>query len=238
MVKNEFKSILNKENLQKNYLNEKTNYLKKFFEFSAYFFIAGIIVATIFQTDRWLINEYLGLQEVGLYSVMFIIANGTTSFVFSSLSNIMTPVIYQRVGNDRNKSKEGMESYKYYIKILLLTITCLVLFKFLFGKQIVLLLTSETYLSAVNILPLLTISVSFEKLGQAYTMKGFIGLRSWPFLWSRIIQFLVLLIIGLYSIEKYGINGVAYAQLFSSLTYLLLVLVTNKILFKQELKST
>ena len=238
MVKNEFKSILNKENLQKNYLNEKTNYLKKFFEFSAYFFIAGIIVATIFQTDRWLINEYLGLQEVGLYSVMFIIANGTTSFVFSSLSNIMTPVIYQRVGNDRNKSKEGMESYKYYIKILLLTITCLVLFKFLFGKQIVLLLTSETYLSAVNLLPLLTICVSFEKLGQAYTMKGFIGLRSWPFLWSRIIQFLVLLIIGLYSIEKYGINGVAYAQLFSSLTYLLLVLVTNKILFKQELKST
>ena len=238
LVKNEFKSSLNKNHLDKNHRNEKTNYLNKFFKFSSYFFIAGIVVAAILQTDRWIINEYLGLQEVGLYSVMFAIANGTTSFVFSSISNVMTPVIYQRVGNDRNKSKEGMESYKNYIKILLLIITSLVLFKLLFGKQIVLLLTSETYLSAVKILPLLTISMSLEKIGQAFTMKGFIGLRTWPYLWTRIVQFLVLLIIGFYSIEKYGINGIAYAQIFSSLAYLLLVLVTNQIICKQELKAT
>ena len=78
--------------------------LKKMLKFSAPLVISNIGVYIAIYMDRWLINLFLGLEEVGVYSVAIriasIVALGTAVFQMS-----LTPLIYSQYQHNDTPEK-------------------------------------------------------------------------------------------------------------------------------------
>lgn len=200
-----------------------------FLSYGAYFLIAGVLVAVVLQADRWLVKGYLGLEELGLYGGMLMIATVSTNLVFSFMSQLMTPVIFHHYGDAQQNTHAGMRAYRAFVLISTAIFALMVVMIALLREPIVLILTSETYLPAAPLLTMLAAAQSIEKMGQSITLRGFVALRTWPYLWSRAVQLAVLVGVGVYAIGTLGILGIAWAQLLASGAFILVVWITNRL---------
>jgi len=206
------------------------DYRATFIRYGVYFLAAGVLVALILQGDRWLIKSNLGLAELGLYGAILTIASVTTNLVFSFMSQLMTPVIFQKFGSSHGDAREGKQAYRTYILLSAgIFFVALALITML-REPVILLLTDRTFLAAAALLPILTAAQAIEKMGQSVTLRGLAALRTWPYLWARLIQLLVLLGGGYYGVMTNGIVGVAYAQLAACACYFLVTWSTNWVL--------
>jgi O-antigen/teichoic acid export membrane protein len=206
------------------------DYRATFIRYGVYFLAAGVLVALILQGDRWLIKSNLGLAELGLYGAILTIASVTTNLVFSFMSQLMTPVIFQKFGSSHGDAREGKQAYRTYILLSAGIFFVALAMITLLREPVILLLTDRTFLAAAGLLPILTAAQAIEKLGQSVTLRGLAALRTWPYLWARLIQLLVLLGGGYYGVMTNGIVGVAYAQLAACACYFLVTWSTNWVL--------
>lgn len=206
------------------------DYRATFVRYGVYFLAAGVLVALILQGDRWLIKSNLGLAELGLYGAILTIASVTTNLVFSFMSQLMTPVIFQKFGSSHGDAHEGKQAYRTYILVSVGIFLVALALITLLREPVILLLTDRTFLAAAGLLPILTAAQAIEKLGQSVTLRGLAALRTWPYLWARLIQLLVLLAGGYYGVMTSGIIGVAYAQLAACACYFLVTWATNWVL--------
>lgn len=82
----------------------KLNLLKKMVFFSAPLTFAAVVLYLMNYIDRWLINDHLGIDAVGIYAVMFRIA-AIPMLVMNIVSNSLLPHIYKEY-NDPEKVQE------------------------------------------------------------------------------------------------------------------------------------
>ena len=127
--------------------------LKKMLKFSAPLVISNIGVYIAIYMDRWLINLFLGLEEVGVYSVAIriasIVALGTAVFQMS-----LTPLIYsQYQHNDTPEKIDRILSLVLMISIPLIGLLAII------GGGIIETFIGESYSEASHILGWLSLVI-------------------------------------------------------------------------------
>lgn len=181
--------------------------LKKLLSFSLPLVPSSVLVFLSLYVDRYMLNNFIGIEEVGLYSVGARIASAA-GLIMIGFQMSISPLIYK---NYKNYETPNDLSYIFRIFVVI-ALFFFMIFSFL-SKELILILTSSEYLDVVNIIPILTLTFLFSNM---YVFMPGITIRKK----TKIILFINLLVaiinVGLnfILIPRYGIMGASAATLF------------------------
>jgi len=189
--------------------------------FSTPFFIWSLFAWAHQSCDKWALLTFHGTNVVGAYTVIAQLAFYPLVFGSGILSSFFIPIAYQSAGGLQSKDavKSGNKIlYKMVCLYIGGTVVLTLLFYF-FNRQLVLLISNESYIEYAHFLPMLTAAWSLYYLGQI--LSGFGLLVNKPNLYiAPIISCGVLAIITtFYFASTAGIMGIIWALGITGLFY-------------------
>ncbi len=189
--------------------------------FSSPFYLWSIFAWANQSCDRWALLSFHGGDVVGAYSVIAQLAFYPLVFGSGFLSSFFIPIAYERAGE--LQSKERMRAGYIILLIMVLLYVAgasliLILF-YVFQKELVLIVSNDSYLAYSHFLPLVTMAWSLYYLGQV--LSGFGLLANRPGLYVKpIITCGALAVILSFCLSYYlGVIGVIYALGLSGLLF-------------------
>ena len=144
-------------------LSFSLGYGKKLLSKSCHYIIPGLMVAIYAQTDKIMLKQMIGAEEVGYYSVASSVCT-MWCFVLAAIIDSLNPVIME-------KHRENEKEYKRLNRILYAIIFYVSIFVsllfVLFGDIAIKILYGEEYMPAVLPLKVITWYTAFSYLGVA-----------------------------------------------------------------------
>ncbi len=207
-------------------------------------FTLPLVIANLFTSgvnfgDRFILNHYLGIDEVGLYSFAYRLA---------LVMNVLA-VAFNSAWIPRSIKLYYKNDYKdYYGRILsaLISVSCLILIvvslfaKYLFEIHLFnVTFINPLYISGINILPFVMVGYIFTAISYYYSVYPYVSNKSYHFLIADFIALFINISINIILIPKIGIMGAAIATaaaLFSSALYMFII-SRNKIIINYRIKE-
>lgn len=149
-----------------NYKSDRVFYDKKLWTYALSFnipLIPHFLSETILnQSDKIMIGSIVGTGDAGVYNIAYSAAS--LVLIFSSALNIaFVPWQYQKL-RDKEYSKLARVSYA-----VMSSVGILLIFLILFSPEIIKILAGDSYIGAVDLVPILGISVYFNYIYQIFT---------------------------------------------------------------------
>ncbi|HSD62903.1 MAG TPA: oligosaccharide flippase family protein [Ignavibacteriaceae bacterium] len=200
--------------------------LKIIYVFALPLIMSGVLSYSVDVIDRFIIDHFLGISEVGIYSFSYRIALIMNVFVLS-LRSAWTPYSI-KLYNEGNYTAEFGKSFTKILSaglLIFLVVSMFIddLFNFHSGSFY---LFDPAYRSGIKIIPVILISYLFSAIVTYYSVYPYITGKSIHFLMSDLTALIINIILNFILIPIYGIMGAAYATLFSyfgAAVYLLLI---------------
>lgn len=180
--------------------------------------VSGILLSTF---DRYTLNYMASLEDVGVYSLGYKIANTIKILVVTSIQLAISPLLFKMMdkeGNERFYSKV-MTYSSYVVLILVLALS-------LFSTEIVKVFTSsQVYWRSATIIPIISLAIFFGMLKDTSLVGLQITKRTKII--GVVIMIIALLNLGLniLFIPKYNIMGAAFATLLSQIIFFIVILI-------------
>ncbi len=193
------------------------------------------IFAVITQySDRWIIMAYDGESLVGIYAVLYTIANAPLMLLSNITSQFIMPLVFDKAGNlespkNINNSLKTLRLASVVMTFVFISITVIA---YVFGEWIVHILSTDDFSVYSSILWMLVIGISLAYLAQILSIKGMIFGKTKVYIIPRAIHAISFLIIGYWLVSKFGIQGMAIALCASSLIFFLSVVMVNIIFLR------
>ncbi len=171
--------------------------------------------------DRFLIQYFMGMEAVGIYSVGYSMTSHLKSFL-TVMMFALTPM-YVKIWEEhgRIKTQEFLSSVLDYY--LMLGIPAIVIFAY-FGGDIVVLFASEKYAAAREIIPYLTVPLLLHGPISIYTAGLFVNKKTTTVLYCTLSAGLLNLALNVVFIPPMGLVGAAIATFIS---YVVLIASVN-----------
>lgn len=182
---------------------------------NSYPFIFSSILATIYaQTDKIMLQNYLGNDEVAFYSVAVTVA-GMMSIVVSALIEGFRPEIFACLNNCNTKKYRKRLSQLYAVIFYI----CILygLFITIFSKQVLWIIYGEKYLPAVSALALVVWYSSFAYFGTVNNIYMVIEHKQKWVQITTLVGAVANIIMNAVLIPIMGIMGAALASLLTQI---------------------
>jgi O-antigen/teichoic acid export membrane protein len=204
------------------------------------FLIWGIAGWLQLNGEKWIIAGFMSTSDVGIYAVMISVITAFIAVPNNVLSEFATPIIFQNYADLNNK--ESIKTGYQYINInmiLVLTVTIIsTLITWLYGKEIITLISRADYTVYWYLLPALCFGSGLFYTGQTLTIVGMALNKPSEYIPAKISSGVLSVILNLILISWYGIVGAAATVIIIGLYYLLYIVAVNrKILIKAEVIS-
>jgi O-antigen/teichoic acid export membrane protein len=183
--------------------------LKEMLTFSAPLVLSSAAVYVNMFTDRWMLRYWLGLNEVGIYSVSYRVA-ALLGIILAPFQMSLTPIIYRQY-KDKDTPATIDKLFKYFL-IIIIPLTGLLGF---FAKEIIRILSGTEYYSAdrqVLLLSIATIMMFIYNFSPGLA----IAKKTKLIAMINIITALVNIYLNFLFIPIYGRMGAATATLIAS----------------------
>lgn len=212
---------------------------RRFWEYGAPFVsFAGVAVVSQYA-DRWLLQAFWGQHEVGIYAALYQVASAPVAFVMSIVNQIIIPLVFQMVGSQ--SSVEGIGRGRTLLsmteRFLAATFFCMTVGVFLWGELLVRLLTSAEYVPQSHICWIIMLGLSVFNLGQLSSILGYSLNRTDLYIWPKVLQGVMVLILGGVLARHQGVVGMAVALLGASLLYLISIKFIHMRCFNQNARQ-
>lgn len=148
--------------------------LGKIWKFGYPFAIWGIPGWLQINSDRWAILATSSAADVGKFTILAMIANFLIAIPYGVLTQLFTPVVYQRLapGTLESAAREG-ERYIHLFVSLMAVLTILSIgATTMLGKELIVLISSAEFQNYASLLPLISLGVGLFYIGQALCLKG------------------------------------------------------------------
>ncbi|GAB4300865.1 MAG: oligosaccharide flippase family protein [Ignavibacteriaceae bacterium] len=177
--------------------------------------VAGLLTSAVDFIDRFIIDAFLGREEVGIYSFSYRIALVMNLFVIS-LRSAWIPYVLRVSGNPESPLLLG-KSFTKILSVCALIFLAVTLFtEDIFNLRIEGFdFINPEYKPGMDIIPLILISYTFSSLLTFYSAAPFITGKSYDFLYADLTGFLLNIIFNFILIPQIGITGAAAATLIS-----------------------
>jgi O-antigen/teichoic acid export membrane protein len=185
-------------------------------------FIPLAIVSWISNlSDRYIIGNYLSLNEVGIYTAVYSIASRPFLMVGSILTGFFRPLLFQL--ESKKESDRAKKVFKVWLTTKLVIIFCGILVYYFFGNFIIKLLLAKSYAQNVFIIFLIIgITYAVFSLNQILETRIFSFGTSNKVILPSVVAAMVNLIANFLLIPIFGIEGAAFATLISFLIQFIL----------------
>lgn len=197
--------------------------VQSFFSYNSPLLVALICGSLLNHVDIIILQKYVPLHDVALYSVGVSIA-GLIPFIVRAINLGWAPFFYENVF--KSEKKESSQLVSFSIDYILLGVIFLITGIIMMRQEIILVLASNEYLSVSNIMIILIIGNFFISM-RGFGSRGIlVAGKNMYITYSSIVGVILNLCLNLYFIPKYGMYGAAYTTTFCSIlmyTYLHLI---------------
>jgi O-antigen/teichoic acid export membrane protein len=172
--------------------------------------VPGTLAFYLMQyVDRYVINQLTGLYEVGLYGIGARVASLVNLFLMG-FQGAWSPIIFKSF-----REKEAPEKFKVVFNYYLFAVLTILVGLSLFGKEILLLLTTKTFSQGFVVVPLLVLAAILASIGQYFTYGIQIAQKSHFTLFLNSASLLINVVLNYVLIPRLGIIGAALATVLS-----------------------
>lgn len=170
------------------------------------------------SVDRFVINDKLGLAQVGIYMVAVQLVSAM-GLVFDAINNAYVPWLFERLKRNQIEERRQIVRWTYAYCIALLGVVAVV---FVIGPPLLILITGEKYSPAASVIGWLAMGQAFHGMYLMVTNYIFYskktGLLSLSTITSGVINVGLLMVL----ISFYGLQGAAIAYAISQAVKFLL----------------
>ena len=187
--------------------------LKKYFAYGVPLIPTSWFHWVLNSSDRFVISYYLGLKDVGVYSLVYNVGYFLVGFIFNPIFLFYSPMVAQ-LWNEGRKEKVR-EMMEYTVKYGLMLAIPAVFGFYALGKQTLLLLSTEEFAGGVSLIPFVSLGYIFFLLSTFYQI--IIGLAEKTTVVPFVFGFCAMLNIALtiLMVPRIGILGAALATAIS-----------------------
>lgn len=198
--------------------------------FSAPFAIWGATGWLQSNSERWIIAKYLTNADVGIFSIMAILASYLIAIPSGIIGQFAYPIIYEKMFavDNRHKNAEGIRVYNYFIITIIFLVVLSTVFTIIFGQRLILLISNKEYSSNWQILPLIVIGVGIFNIGQALTIIGGINNVPQRYIFPKIATGVFAVVSNIFFIIYWGLLGAAISICITSIFYLIFIIYANR----------
>jgi O-antigen/teichoic acid export membrane protein len=183
----------------------------------------GITVYLIQNCDRYFLSYFSTLEQVGLYSIGFQIAN-LLLLLFVGVSLAWSPFVLSTYKENNIKA-----IYARVMNYLVSATFLLVIGLSLFSREILMVFTTEQYLGAYIVVPFLALYMALYQLGLFMGFGIGIAKKTHHFTWIAGVTAAVNVGLNFLLVPRYGMIGAAIATLACSVVWcILLVSISQK----------
>ncbi|MBU4348998.1 oligosaccharide flippase family protein [bacterium] len=189
----------------------------------------ALMLMLLTWADRYILNLYVGLTIIGVYTVGYKFSGIINSFIVTPFGQAISPMLFKQFANSLDEYKKTVARiFKYYWLIMF----TLVIGYFVFLKEIYQLIINVKYIEGYNIIAIVLFGIIFYGgsglFGATVIMKEKTGKI---FLFTFISVF-VNIGLNFILIPKHGMYGAAVATLFSYiLQFIMLFIYAQKLVF-------
>lgn len=186
---------------------------------SKYLWFSFVSFLIYTQTDRLMINHYLGVEEVGVYTIGMQLSN-ILAILIGPIQNSLFPKFLELYRNDYQKYYNFYKLTntiitQFYLMITLISIVVVkYTFKYVYSSQ---------YDGAILIYSILAFSVFIKANGSLQTSHMTIKNITKKSFYKTLVSLILNIILNILLIPKYGINGAAIATLITQFIALFLI---------------
>lgn len=179
--------------------------------------VPGTLAFYVMQyVDRYAINQLSGLHDVGLYGIGARVASLVNLFLMG-FQGAWSPTIMKNF-REENAPEKFCVVFSYYFFV----VTVILVGLSLFGKEILLLLTTKTFSEGFIVIPLLTLAAILASIGQYFTYGIQIAKKSHYRLYLNFAALAINVVLNYVLIPPLGIIGASLATVLS-LTFMTVV---------------
>jgi O-antigen/teichoic acid export membrane protein len=208
----------------------RKNIIKVIATFSLPFAIWGITGWLQSNSERWVIAQYLSTADVGIFSLMAVLANYLVAIPSGIIGQFSQPIIYEKTSlkKDLREAVEGYRIFKYSVFATIGVVIFSIIFSIICGRQMILLVSNDKFVSHWYILPILCLGVGLFTIGQALTTIGIIQNIPKIYLRPKIVTGLFAILSNIIFIKQFGLVGAAISICIISTFYLFFIIYTNR----------
>lgn len=204
---------------------EEDGFYSKIFRYSIWFVIIPATYALFRFVDRWMLNYFLGLHEVGIYSV----AINITSIIFT-FGLMTTNVLLSNLSKmwESDQKEKTIFMLNLVVKISTLFLLALAVVLIFFKKHIITILYGEEYIQSIPIIGVLSAFWLFNSI--FLLMQGYSSLvekTHLPFI-ALSIGLVANIILNYFLIPHYKIMGAAVSCTIASVLILVATFILNR----------
>jgi O-antigen/teichoic acid export membrane protein len=187
-----------------------TKYIKEVLTYSLPVMFTGIVYILLSKVDQVIVGYYIDNESVAKYMVMAKIST-LVLVIVQIFSNMFAPILSEKF--HQNKINEAEESYHFINNIIWFLSIPVLVFVFLFAKDLILLLSNESYLDSINVLYILTFGAAISALtGNTGLMLQMGKKQKFEFI-NTILALIINLVLSIILVKTYGIIGVAFSTM-------------------------
>ena len=191
----------------------------KIIDESKYLWFSFVSFLIYTQTDRLMINYYLGIEEVGVYTIGMQLSN-ILAILIGPIQNSLFPKFLELYRNDYQKYYSFYKLTNTIITqfYLIITLISIIVVKYTFKY-----VYSSQYDGAILIYSILAFSVFIKANGSLQTSHMTIKNITKKSFYKTLVSLILNIILNILLIPKYGINGAAIATLITQFIALFLI---------------
>lgn len=187
--------------------------LKEMLLFGAMYVPASLSFFVFDLSDRFFLNHYRNLTEIGLYSIGINIASILVFFSFA-LSQAWSPQVMKMYFSSKKIYHQFVPRFFVYYLIFFFSLATLVT---LFGQEILRVLTTPKFFAAASVIGPLSLAMVFAATNQVTSLGINIARKTKYFALYTGLAALLNIILNFMLIPKYGMVGAGWATMFSYL---------------------
>ena len=182
-----------------------------------WFSVVSFLIYT--QTDRLMINHYLGIEEVGVYTIGMQLSS-ILAILIGPIQNSLFPKFLELYRDDYQKYYNFYKLTNTIITqfYLIITLISIIVVKYTFKY-----VYSSQYDGAILIYSILAFSVFIKANGSLQTSHMTIKNITKKSFYKTLVSLILNIILNILLIPKYGINGAAIATLITQFIALFLI---------------
>jgi O-antigen/teichoic acid export membrane protein len=211
--------------LKENYREMYVNMLR----YSSPFLVWGALSWLQSNGERWVINGMLTAADVGRYGLAANIVNSSAVVLFNILTQFITPIIFDKFSNESHgRTNEGIGLIRLYgwCTFVLFAFTALMLF--LFGEQLIRLLSTDAFVVDSSLLAVLTLGIGMFYIGQAQATVGLALKMPTAYIGVKVASAVLSIAFYLAGCYWNGVIGIAMAILIVNSIYFVLTVNVNR----------
>ena len=203
--------------------------IQRLWRFGAPLVVTGLLSTVIHQADRYLLRVFADMEQVGVYSLAYCIAQGVSTSILTALASIWSVAVYEI-----EKQPGAREIYTRFFKYFVYGLGLVLLALSLLARPILSLMAAPDYIGAADLVPVIALGYLLFSFHSHFAVPAMIAKRTASLIPAFTLAAITSLAANCALIPLFGSYGAAATMVITSAAFSFIGLVIYRQIDRYE----